>query len=441
MQDVEKRVIGKVMWRLIPFLIVCYFVAYLDRVNVGFAKLHMNQALGLSEAAFGLGAGLFFVGYFLFEVPSNIFLERVGARVWIARIMITWGIVSAAFAFIPSISAATGIPTTGVFYSLRLLLGACEAGILSGHHLLSDPVVPGGLPGSGHQPVHAGDPDFVHHRVAHLRTSARRDRWGLEGWQWLFILEALPSVVVGICVLLYLTDFPRQARWLQQDEIAWLEDVQATEKRNKEKVEHLSLGQALTDYRILLCALVYFCLNAASYGVAFFLPTIIKGFGVSDTQTGLLAALPFIFGAAGMVLLGRHSDRTMERKGHVAAALLMAAVGIGVAGLVSNSVLVMALLCFAQIGVSAVPPMFWPLPASFLTGASAAAGIAAINSLGNLSGFAGPYAMGYLKDLTGSFTAGLLLLAGCALVGAVVVVLLRIDARREQVSGEIAMAH
>jgi cyanate permease len=186
---------------------------------------------------------------------------------------------------------------------------------------------------------------------------------------------------------------------------------------------------------------VYFCLNAASYGVAFFLPTIIKGFGVSDSQTGLLAALPFVFGAVGMVLLGRHSDRTMERKGHVAAALLMAMVGIGLAGIVSNPVIVMALLCFAQIGVSAVPPMFWPLPASFLTGASAAAGIAAINSLGNLSGFAGPYAMGYLKDLTGNFTAGLLLLAGCALVGAIVVVSLRIDARREQLSGEIAMAH
>jgi cyanate permease len=263
----------------------------------------------------------------------------------------------------------------------------------------------------------------------------------LEGWQWLFILEALPSVLVGIGVLIYLTDFPRQARWLQQDEITWLENVQATEKRNKEKVEHLSLGQALTDPRILSCALVYFCLNAASYGVAFFLPTIIKGFGVSDAQTGLLAALPFVFGAIGMVLLGRHSDRTMERKGHVAVALLMAAVGIGLAGLVSNSFIVMALLCFAQIGVSAVPPMFWPLPASFLTGASAAAGIAAINSLGNLSGFAGPYAMGYLKDLTGNFTAGLLLLAGCALVGAIVVVMVRIDARREQLSDEIAMAH
>jgi ACS family tartrate transporter-like MFS transporter len=264
---------------------------------------------------------------------------------------------------------------------------------------------------------------------------------GLDGWQWLFILEAVPSVLVGICVLFYLTDFPRQARWLQPDEIAWLESVQATEKQNKEKVERLSLWQALTDPRILLCALVYFCLNAASYGVAFFLPTIIKGFGVSDTQTGFLAALPFVFGAIGMVLLGRHSDRTMERKGHVAVALLMAAVGVGLAGFIANPVIVMALLCFAQIGISAVPPMFWPLPASFLTGASAAAGIAAINSLGNLSGFAGPYAMGYLKDLTGNFTAGLLLLAGCALLGAIVVLMLRIDVRREQVSGEISMAH
>jgi sugar phosphate permease len=265
--------------------------------------------------------------------------------------------------------------------------------------------------------------------------------FGLDGWQWLFILEALPSILVGIGVLFYLTDFPRQARWLQKEEITWLEDVQAAEKRNKEQAEHLSLFQALTDIRILLCALVYFCLNAASYGVAFFLPTIIKNFGVSDTQTGLLAALPFVFGGVGMVLFGRHSDKKMERKGHVAVALLMSAIGIGLAGLVSNPVIVMALLCFAQIGVSAMPAMFWPLPASFLTGASAAAGIAAINSLGNLSGFAGPFAMGYLKDLTGDFTTGLLLLAGCAVIGAVVVMSLRIDVKREQASGEVALAH
>jgi D-galactonate transporter len=429
------------MRRLIPFLILCYFVAYLDRVNVGFAKLHMNQALGFSEAAFGLGAGLFFVAYFLFEVPSNLFLERVGARLWIARIMISWGIVSAAFAFIPQISGATGLSYESVFYTLRLVLGACEAGFFPGiifYLTLWFPAVYRARVISLFMlaiPISS----IIGSPISGLLLNL--SGFGLDGWQWLFILEALPSVIAGCGVLFYLTDFPRQAHWLKADEIAWLENVQATEKRNKEKVEHLSLFQALTDVRILMCALVYFCLNAASYGVAFFLPTIIKGFGVSDTQTGLLAALPFIFGAVGMVLLGRHSDRTMERKGHVAVALLMAAIGIGISGLVSSPVLIMALLCFAQIGVSAVPPMFWPLPASFLTGASAAAGIAAINSLGNLSGFAGPYAMGYLKDMTGTFTTGLLLLAGCAVVGAAVVISLRIDVRREQASGEVALAH
>ncbi len=441
MEDVERRAIGKVMRRLIPFLILCYFVAYLDRVNVSFAKLHMNQALGFSEAAFGLGAGLFFIAYFLFEVPSNIFLERVGARVWIARIMISWGIVSAAFAFIPSISSATGASNETVFYTLRLLLGACEAGFFPGiifYLTLWFPAVYRARVISFFMlaiPISS----IVGAPISGLLLNL--SGWGLSGWQWLFILEALPSVLVGLGVLVYLTDFPRQANWLQKDEIAWLENVQATEKRNKESVEHLSLFQSLTDIRILMCALVYFCLNAASYGVAFFLPTIIKGFGVSDTQTGFLAAVPFVFGAIGMVLLGRHSDRLMERKGHVAVALLMAAVGIGLSGLVSNPVVVMALLCFAQIGVSSVPPMFWPLPASFLTGASAAAGIAAINSLGNLSGFAGPFAMGYLKDLTGNFTVGLLLLAGCAVVGAGAVMSLRIDVRREQATGEAVLAH
>src|SRR6201996_1233501 len=441
MDNIEKRVIGKVMLRLIPFLIMCYFVAYLDRVNVGFAKLQMNQAVGLSEAAFGLGAGLFFIGYFLFEVPSNLFLERVGARVWIARIMITWGLVSAAFAFIPAISAATGLPNEGVFYGLRLLLGACEAGFFPGiifYLTLWFPAVYRARVISLFMlaiPISS----IIGSPISGLLLGL--SGWGLDGWQWLFILEALPSVLVGLVVIFYLTDFPRQAHWLQPDEIAWLENVQATEKANKEKVEHLSMGQALTDPRIFLCALVYFCLNAASYGVAFFLPTIIKNFGVSDTQTGFLAALPFVFGAVGMVLLGRHSDRTMERKGHVAVALLMAAFGVGLAGLVSSPVIVMALLCFAQIGISAVPPMFWPLPASFLTGASAAAGIAAINSLGNLSGFAGPFAMGYLKDLTGDFPAGLLLLAGCAVVGAVVSMSLRIDERREHAPGQVALAH
>src|SRR3979490_302783 len=329
MDDVEKRVIGKVMRRLIPFLILCYFVAYLDRVNVGFAKLHMNQALGFSEAAFGLGAGLFFIAYFLFEVPSNLFLERVGARLWIARIMISWGIVSAAFAFIPSIAGATGISNETVFYTLRLVLGACEAGFFPGiifYLTLGFSVVFRARVISFFMlaiPISS----IVGAPISGLLLNVAG--WGLEGWQWLVIIEAHASILVGLGVLFYLTDFPRQARWLQKDEIAWLENVQATEKRNKERIEHLSLFQALTDSRILLCALVSFCLNAASYGVAFFLPTIIKNFGVSDTQTGFLAAVPFIFGGIGMVLLGQHSDRTMERKGHVAVALLMAAIGIG----------------------------------------------------------------------------------------------------------------
>src|SRR6201996_5207830 len=247
MQDVEKRVIGKVMWRLIPFLIVCYFVAYLDRVNVGFAKLHMDQALGLSEAAFGLGAGLFFVGYFLFEVPSNIFLEKVGARVWIARIMITWGVVSAAFAFIPTIARASGVPATGVFYALRLLLGACEAGFFPGiifYLTLWFPAVYRGRVISLFMlavPISS----IIGAPISGALLGVTG--WGLQGWQWLFLLEAWPSVLVGIAVLLYLTDFPRQARWLQPDEIAWLEDVQVKEKHNKETVERLSLWQALTD--------------------------------------------------------------------------------------------------------------------------------------------------------------------------------------------------
>src|SRR6202790_4352495 len=266
MHGLERRVIGKVMRRLIPFLILCYFVAYLDRVNVSFAKLHMNLALGFSEAAFGLGAGLFFVGYFLFEVPSNIFLERVGARIWIARIMITWGIVSAAFAFIPSISAATGIPTTGVFYSLRLLLGACEAGFFPGIIFYLTLWFPAIYRAQVISMFMLAIPisSIIGSPISGMLLGVTG--WGLEGWQWLFILEALPSVLVGIGVLIYLTDFPHQARWLQRDEIAWLENVQATEKRNKEKVEHLSMGQALTDPRILLCPRLFFSLIVQTSG-------------------------------------------------------------------------------------------------------------------------------------------------------------------------------
>jgi MFS transporter, ACS family, tartrate transporter len=431
MDEIEKRTIGKVMWRLMPFLVVCYFVAYLDRVNVGFAKLQMNSALGLSEAAYGFGAGLFFIAYFLLEVPSNLALDRFGARLWIARIMLSWGIISALFAFIGPVAGLTGLSNEWVFYVLRFLLGIAEAGFFPGIIFYLTLWFPSvyrarvvalfmlaipfssiiGAPISG----------------ALLNISGA----GLEGWQWLFILEAVPSVLMAFGVILYLTDRPALATWLKDDERGWLEARLDAEKRKKESAEHLSIAKALSDRRVLACAFVYFCLNAASYGVAFFLPTIVKGFGVSNFQTGLLSALPFVFGAVGMVLLGRNSDRTLKRREHVCFALVLAAVGVGGAGLVSSPVMVLGLLCLGQIGVSAMPPLFWPIPSSFLTGSSAAAGIAAINSIGNLSGFGGPYVMGYLKDLTGNFTAGLLVLGGCALAGGIVAMMLRINTQLE----------
>jgi cyanate permease len=265
---------------------------------------------------------------------------------------------------------------------------------------------------------------------------------GLDGWQWLFILEAVPSILMAFGVVFYLTDRPALATWLKEDERGWLEGRLEAERRHKVAVEHLGIGKALTDPRVLACSFVYFCLNAASYGVAFFLPTIVKGFGVTNFQTGLLSALPFVFGAVGMVLLGRNSDRTLKRREHVCFALVLAAVGVAGAGLVSSPFLVLGLLCLSQIGVSATPPLLWPIPSAFLTGTSAAAGIAAINSIGNLSGFAGPYVMGYLKDATGDFTAGLLVLGGCALVGGLVSLRLRVDKRLEVAEpGGTALAH
>src|SRR5258706_13995870 len=264
MHAVEVRTIAKVAKRLVPFLIVCYFAAYPDRVNVGFAGLTMNQDLGLSQTAFGFGAGIFFIAYFIFEVPSNLFLERFGARKWIARIMLSWGILSGAMAFIPAIARATGLGNENSFYLVRALLGAAEAGFFPGiifYLTLWFPAVYRARVISFFMlaiPISS----IVGAPISGMLLNV--SGWGLEGWQWLFIIEALPSVLVGLVVLFYLTDFPRQARWLQQDEIAWLENVQATEKRNKEKVEHLSLFQVLTDTRILLCALVYLCLNAAS---------------------------------------------------------------------------------------------------------------------------------------------------------------------------------
>ncbi|MGH7210709.1 MAG: MFS transporter, partial [Acetobacteraceae bacterium] len=335
---------------------------------------------------------------------------------------------------------ATGASDETVFYSLRFLLGIAEAGFFPGIIFYLTLWFPSvyrarvialfmlAIPFSSI----IGAP--ISGALLNITTVS------FEGWQWLFILEAVPSVVMGFAVIFFLTDRPAHARWLQPDERAWLGNRLDEENARKTEAEHLSIGQALHDGRVLACAVVYFCLNAASYGVAFFLPTIVKGFGVSNFQTGLLAALPFVFGAVGMVLLSRNSDRTLRRREHVCFAMVLAAIGVGGAGLVSAPALVLGLLCLGQIGVSAMPPLFWPLPSAFLTGSSAAAGIAAINSIGNLSGFGGPFLMGYLRDATGSFTAGLLALGAFALIGAVIAMLLRIAPHLERAEQRSALA-
>ena len=402
-----------------PFLIVCYFVAYLDRVNVSFAALTMNKDLGLSASAFGFGAGIFFLAYFVFEVPSNLFLERVGARKWIARIMFTWGLISGAMAFV-------GGETS--FYLLRVLLGVAEAGFfpgiifyltlwfpavyrarIIGYFMAAIPLSTViGAPVSG---LLLGLDGFI----------------GMKGWQWLFILEATPSLILSVVVFFYLTDRPADATWLQADERAWLVNRLAEERRQRETLRTYSVLQALLNPKVLALSLVYFGAVATNYGLSFFLPQIVKAFGMSNFQTGLVAALPYVVGLVGIVLWGRRSDRKVERRFHTAFPLCVAAGGIGISTALSDPTMKMMALSIAGFGIFACLPVFWTLPTAFLSGPAAAGGIAIINSIGNLAGFAGPYAMGRVKDLTGSYTGGLLSLSAVGFLAAIIVIALGHD--------------
>jgi MFS family permease len=434
MAELETRTVRKVMWRLLPFLMLCYVVAFLDRVNVGFAHLQMNESLGMSEVAYGFGAGIFFIGYFLVEVPSNILLERFGARVWIARIMLSWGLVSTSFGFIPQLSSFTGLSAEACFYSLRFALGVCEAGFYPGvvfyltrwfpaeyrarviaFFMLAVPVSNViGAPLSG-----------LLLNVTGL---------GMEGWQWLFILEGLPSVLLSIAVLFYLTDFPRDARWLQKAEIDWLEAKIAQQQALAGKGGHSGLMKMMADIRILMCAFANFSMQGATYSITLFLPALVTQLGYSNTQTGFILAFPPFVGAIGMVLFSRHSDRTGERKFHVAAALLMLALGITGGALLDNPVA--RLLCFtlANIGSVSLGPMLYPIPTAFLSKSTVAAGIAVISSLGALGGFAGPYLFGYMLSLTGGPTISLLLMACLALAGALVSASLRVGKTKAEIA-------
>src|ERR1700704_1725207 len=417
MDALEIRTVAKVIRRIVPFLVVCYFVAYLDRVNVGFAALAMNHDLGLSQTAFGLGAGIFFIAYFIFEVPSNLLLEQFGARKWIARIMLSWGILSGTMAFIPAIARATGLGNENTFYLLRVLLGVAEAGFFPGiifYLTLWFPSeyrarIVGYFMAAIPLSTVIGAP--ISGVLLYLHGGL-----GLAGWQWLFIVEAVPAIVLAGVVFFYLTDWPAEAAWLAPDERAWLAERLALEQRQRQAVRDYSVAEALVNPRVLGLSLVYFGAVATNYGLSFFLPQIVKAFGLNTFLTTLVSATPYVAGLIGMVWWGRRSDRVAERRFHTAFPLFIAAAGIAVSTVFDDPMLKMISLCVAGFGIFANLPVFWTLPTAFLSGAAAAAGIAVINSVGNLAGFAGPFAMGWIKDHTGSYSGGLLLLAALGII-------------------------
>ncbi|BAL26958.1 MFS transporter [Azoarcus sp. KH32C] len=412
--DDEISIYRKVTWRLLPFLMLCYVVAYLDRVNVGFAKLQMLSDLQFSETVYGLGAGIFFFGYFLFEVPSNIILHRVGARVWIARIMITWGLISGAFTF---------VRTPEMFYFMRFLLGAAEAGFFPGIILYLTYWYPAerrariiatfmtAIPLSGV----VGGPLSGWIMESFAGTN------GLSGWQWMFVIEAVPAILLGVAVLLYLDNGIRSAKWLSENEKRVLEHNVSRDAHGK--AQHHSLRAVFADRRVWLMAFIYFCCVMGQYGLTFWMPSLIKAAGVKGVlNVGLFTAIPFSTAVVAMILFGRSSDKHRERRWHLAIPMLLGAVGLVGSTLASGQTNVaIAFLSLAAAGVITSAPLFWSLPTAFLGGVGAAAGIAAINSVGNLSGFASPFLIGWLKDLTQSTDIGMYVLAGVLVAGAITV--------------------
>ena len=398
--------------RIVPFLMLCYFVAYLDRVNVGFAKLQMAQELKFSETVFGFGAGVFFLGYFIFEVPSNLIMHRVGARMWIARIMITWGMISGAFMFVSSET---------MFYVLRFLLGAAEAGFFPGIILYLTYWYPSQRRARivatfmSAIPVSAifGNPLSGYIMDRFNQTN------GWSGWQWMFLIEAVPAFLIGIVTLLYLDNGIRSAKWLTEDEKQLLEAAIADEHQAKTTSPAGKPG-VFKDGRVWLMCLIYFCFVLGQYGLNFWMPTLVKASGVTGNfNIGLVSAIPYIVTFFTMLALGRHADCRRERRWHLAIPATVSAMGFIVAATAPNVFVAIAALSVAAAGTISCAPLFWSLPTAFLAGAGAAAGIAWVNSVGNLAGFAGPYLVGFLKDQTGSNAAGMYMLAGVLVIGAI----------------------
>lgn len=422
--SISRDTIRRIYWRIMPFLILCYIVAFLDRVNVSFAALHMNGDLGFTAYVYGFGAGIFSVGYFIFEVPSNLALHKVGARIWIPRIMITWGLISAGFAFVYNENS---------FYVMRFLLGAAEAGFFPGIVFYLSKWFPSRVLASATAVFILGLPIsvLIGAPVSTALLETMRDIAGLKNWQWLFLIEGGLAVVVGVIAYFVLTKGPEDAKWLVGEQREWLIKTLESERRAKEQVKSYGVIETLMSGKVLLLSFAIFCNIGALFGVTLWMPQIIKGFGgLSNSQAGLLTAVPYLCAGIAMVLNSRHSDKTEERRFHILIPACLGGVGMALAGFSQSPVIGMVGVCLGAAGILASNILFWPLPSMFLTGAAAAAGIGLVNSVGNLGGFVGPYINGWAKEYFGDYSASMCVLATMVvLYGIIIFAFLSVAAR------------
>jgi MFS family permease len=416
------------MWRIVPFLLLCYIFAYLDRVNVGIASLTMNRDLGISPYEFGWSAGLFFLGYFLAEVPSNLALQAIGARKWIARILITWGLISAATAFVVG-------PVS--FGAMRFLLGLGEAGFTPGVFLYFTYWFPARARGTATAAFLLGIPiaNIIGAPISSLLLTIDGVA-GLHGWQWLLILEGLPATILGVVCFFTLTDKPEHAKWLSPEERTWLNGVLAAERQAIAAKHSSRLRDAFLNWRVLTCAAINFCAIIGSVGLGLWMPQIIKGLGFGVVAVGFIAAVPYICGAIAMMLWARLSDKGGERSWFVASGLLLGAVSLVACSYATSSPLVsIVALCGAVVGIMCYQSTFWPIPSSFLTGSAAAGGLAMIVSIGNLGGFVGPYLIGLIKQSTDSFAWALFSVAAFLTMAAILIRVVGVSLQRQAAAG------